>query len=119
VSLLISGNQLVHMARNKNYTMRTEGMLLLMNFVNSSLSMRTSETWTPVCLPGLSSSSYLYAYIDFLSTDLCMVMICASQEQFFECSSAKKNILHQLLNGKLLNPILASMKAPGYSVADI
>jgi len=65
-SLLLSGDRLVHLISHKKYTMHMSDLLLLSNFVNSSSSMRSMETWTPVCLPALSSAQYTYAYVNFI-----------------------------------------------------
>jgi hypothetical protein len=126
-SLLISGDRLVHLIQNKKYTLQMTDLLLLMNFVNSSTSMRSSETWTPLCLPALSSSQYVYVYVNFLNLDvgssplssnasvssndfsfdmshreeLCLVMICAGQDLFFECSNARKQIENQLKQNEI------------------
>lgn len=124
-SLLISGDRLVQLISNKKYTLQMSDLLLLSNFVNSSASMRTMETWTPVCLPALSSSQYVYAYVNFLSldntsdtptssvqqvsfsdtnvaNDLCLVMLCSGQDVFFDCSNARRQIETQLKENESL-----------------
>lgn len=118
-SMLISGNRLVNCIRDKSFQMKNEDMLMLMNFVNSSTSMKSSETWTPICVPGISSKKYLYAYIDFLAGNLCLIMICTGQDQFFDCSKSKHNILTSLIQGHLLEPLISSMKTPSFSCADL
>jgi hypothetical protein len=87
--------------------------------LTNSTSMKTSETWTPICLPGLSTEQYVYAYIDFLALDLCIIMICSSQMQFFECSAAKQKILEDMIDQNIFEKIIAKLKAPGYSVTDV
>lgn len=81
--------------------------------------MKASETWTPICLPGLSTDQYVYAYIDFLALDMCIIMICSSQMQFFECSTAKQSILEEMIDQNIFEKIIDRLKATGYSVTDV
>jgi vacuolar fusion protein MON1 len=96
-SLLLYRNQIIQMARSKNVLIDTRDILLLINFVNSSTSMRQSETWTPICFPFLNSSGYLYSYIYFFEkSDISIIFICMSQDEFFECKK-KKNLIEEKL----------------------
>lgn len=118
-SILIAGNQLVHLAKSKKYSITSEDLLLLTNFVNSSESMRNSETWTPVCLPGFSARGYLYAYIHFLHPRLCLIMICINQTEFFECSNAKTSIDEELTKTNIKEHIVQMSKTPHYHASDL
>ena len=40
-------------------------ILLLINLLSSNTALRTSMSWTPICLPGYSDKGFLYAYISF------------------------------------------------------
>ncbi|KAL0476718.1 hypothetical protein AKO1_006180 [Acrasis kona] len=86
-----------------------------MNFVNS----RPARRGRPVCLPGLSASQYVYAYIDFLALDMCIVMICSGGDVFHECSAAKQRILEDLIDCNIFQQIISDLKKPGYSVRDV
>lgn len=110
---------MVQVIRSKNYQMKIEDLLLLMNFVNSSASMRSSETWTPICVPGINANAYVYAYIDFLATDLCFIMICTNQDQFFECSQAKHLFVQAMVQSHLLEPLISAVKAPSVHCNDL
>ena len=55
-------------------------LVLLINLVMSSASMRSSESWTPVCLPSLSDEAFVYAYVRFLSDEVSYVSVCLSPE---------------------------------------
>ncbi|KAL9642776.1 hypothetical protein ABK040_009851 [Willaertia magna] len=119
-TFLVSNQRLVHMIRNKKYQVTTKDILLLMNFVGSAhSSMKSSEIWTPICLPGLSSSQYVYAYMDFFTEDWCCVMICSSTESFFDCQKAKYNIVNELLQTDCFNNIINAIKAPDYTIYDV
>ncbi len=68
-ALLLAGERLVaHVApSSREYALAPFDIALLSNFVVSSTSLRTSEAWTPVCLPRFNDSGFLHAYIVFLS----------------------------------------------------
>eukprot|EP01027_Heterolobosea_sp_BB2_P024015 GEZU01036134.1.p1 GENE.GEZU01036134.1~~GEZU01036134.1.p1 ORF type:complete len:303 (+),score=69.83 GEZU01036134.1:97-909(+) len=117
--LLIAGDQLVQVGRTKKHPLDPADLLLLMNFVNSSTSMRSSETWTPICLPKFNDKGFLYAYIDFLAESLCLVLISTSQDDFFKCSEAKAQIMEGLIDQKILEPVLSSIKSPLYKTSQI
>ncbi|EFC49000.1 predicted protein [Naegleria gruberi] len=106
-SLMICDNTLVHMIRNKKYNMKTKDLLLLMNFVGSAhSSMKSSETWTPICLPGLSETSYVYAYIIYFTENWCYVMICMSTESFFDCQQSQTQTLHDLIQSECFPSVI-------------
>ena len=55
-------------------------LVLLVNLVVSSQSMRSSESWTPICLPSLSEECFVYAYVRFLSDELIYVSVSLSPD---------------------------------------
>eukprot|EP00761_Pharyngomonas_kirbyi_P013157 gb/GECH01013184.1/.p1 GENE.gb/GECH01013184.1/~~gb/GECH01013184.1/.p1 ORF type:complete len:1092 (+),score=267.62 gb/GECH01013184.1/:1-3276(+) len=91
--------------------------LLLINFVHSTPSMRTHETWTPVCLPKFHDKAFLYAYISFVAdTDICLVIVCSSPEEFRRCSEAKERIVSDLKDKGAIREIQQASSARAYSV---
>ena len=55
-------------------------IVLLINLIVSSPSLRSGESWTPVCLPSLSKEAFVYAYVQFLEGDIAFVCVSASPE---------------------------------------
>lgn len=64
-----------------------------MNFVNSGTGFKSSETWTPICLPKFEESGFLHAYVNFIDTDLCLMLISTLPEVFYNLSSSKQIIV--------------------------
>ncbi|CAM9781038.1 unnamed protein product [Choristocarpus tenellus] len=72
-ALWLCGEELVAMAQPKQppeHQLRSQDVLLLVNFVATQSALRRAESWTPVCLPRFHERGYLYAYIAFLEPPL-------------------------------------------------
>ncbi len=50
-AILLAGTHLVNLVRPKDSALFPSDLLLLINFVTSSSSIRNGEVWTPICLP--------------------------------------------------------------------
>jgi hypothetical protein len=55
-------------------------LVMLISLVISSTSLRSSESWTPLCLPTLSHEAFVYAYVQFLTADVSFVCISLSPD---------------------------------------
>ena len=86
-------------------------MLLIINFVNTMGSLRSSESWTPLCLPRFNDGGFLYAYIVFIAEDICLLIITPKQtpEQFHHCQTAKTRIVEQLNSTSMLQSIQTAL----------
>jgi hypothetical protein len=83
-ALLLAKNQLVQFVRPRKTALWAEDLLLMINLVNSSGSLRESEgTWTPLCLPLYSPDANVFAYICYLhkhgAPDVCLVLVSSSE----------------------------------------
>lgn len=58
---------------------------VLFNFIMANPSMKSGETWTPICVPGCSEQFMLHVYICFKSTNLGLVLVCTDHNSFDEC----------------------------------
>ena len=50
-AILLCDTHVVNLVRPKDNALFPSDLLLLINLVSSSVSLRTSEVWTPICLP--------------------------------------------------------------------
>jgi len=60
-----------------------------LNTVSNSQSLRSSESWTPICLPKFSDRGYLYAYVCYIAEDVSLSLITGSDSAFSEMQEAK------------------------------
>jgi hypothetical protein len=93
---LLSNFRMIHAVRQKKVPLYAEDLLLLLNFVQSSNSFRTSEQWIPVCLPMYKPDGLVFAYVAFLNADISLVIVSTSADSFGEVAQAKASIELQL-----------------------
>lgn len=80
---------------------------MIQNLILSSESLKHTESWIPICLPGISDSGYLQIYINFIEEDIGIVYITESQEHsyFLQFSEQSRNINELFEKDNLVNII--------------
>lgn len=68
--LLLSPFGIFNMVKQKKAEVKPDDILLLINLLHSSQALRASESWVPVCLPGISPEGFVYAYIYFYTKNI-------------------------------------------------
>lgn len=63
---VIVGSELAAFATHPRFPLRPRDLVLLAGFVQSSPSLRSSEAFVPVCLPGVAASALLHAHVSFV-----------------------------------------------------
>eukprot|EP01118_Nematostelium_gracile_P010715 TRINITY_DN3732_c0_g2_i2.p1 TRINITY_DN3732_c0_g2~~TRINITY_DN3732_c0_g2_i2.p1 ORF type:complete len:372 (-),score=56.92 TRINITY_DN3732_c0_g2_i2:62-1177(-) len=111
--LVIAGSQLVTLVRpkQKRFILQPADIHLIINFVNGSTSFRESESWAPLCLPKFNDSGFLHAYVCFIETDVCLILLSVKQDAFYELSDAKATIV-QSLPRSCLDSVTKAMQTP-------
>lgn len=100
---LLSNFRMIHAVRQKKVPLYAEDLLLLLNFVQSSISFRSSEQWIPICLPMYKPDGLVFAYVAFLNPDISLVIVSISGESFGEVAQAKVSIESQLKERNIFN----------------
>eukprot|EP00457_Paulinella_chromatophora_P007607 gb/GEZN01007631.1/.p1 GENE.gb/GEZN01007631.1/~~gb/GEZN01007631.1/.p1 ORF type:complete len:462 (+),score=55.52 gb/GEZN01007631.1/:121-1506(+) len=95
-AILLSGTRLIHLVQQKDLALDSKDLLILMNFVTNSQSLRSSESWTPICLPNFSFQGYVYAYVQYLLEDVCLILITGSPDGFHTMKDCKEKIFEGL-----------------------
>jgi len=81
-----------------------------MNFVTNSQSLRSSESWTPICLPKFSDKGYLYAYVCYIVENLCLVLITSDHSSFPKLRESKQKMLAGLEKKNCLDSIQEAVR---------
>lgn len=65
---------------------------IIQNLVDSSESLKTAESWTPICLPKFDSNGYMHGHVSYLSEDCqaCLLLLTVDRDVFFVLSDAKQ-----------------------------
>lgn len=65
---------------------------MIMHYIWASPSMKTSEMWTPICVPGISEEFLLHMYTNFYNNNLGLIFISdESSGEVFESYSSLAN----------------------------
>lgn len=69
--------------------------------------MKNGETWTPICIPGISEEYILYVYLHFFTMNLGVVMVCTdhNHEVFFDCQRHAIQMYKEIAERGLLEVI--------------
>eukprot|EP01079_Euglenida_sp_SAG-EU17-18_P012507 gene12507-2282_t len=118
-ALLIFKNFIIQMITPPKTQMHVQDTMLLLHFTTSNKSVRSSQTWAPICLPNYNEKGFLWAFIDFFDGDVGLVLLSNSAEQFPELSTARTKIFEDLQSQKLLGRIRSATKKSTYSLQDV
>uniref|UniRef100_A0AAV1TTZ5 Vacuolar fusion protein MON1 n=1 Tax=Peronospora matthiolae TaxID=2874970 RepID=A0AAV1TTZ5_9STRA len=112
--LLLAKEKVVAIAqpKKKRFNMLVDDLLLLLNFVYHTPSLAKFETWTPICLPHFNARGFLYAYVTFLTPDVCLLLLSSHQsvEQFPHFQAKKTFIARRLEDSGALHDIESSVR---------
>jgi len=117
-SILLTPINVIYMQKSKDIQFHPQDILLILNLLQSSASLRSSENWIPICLPGISPDGFIYAYIYFFNKNVGIIMITneISNEMFHNCSQLGKNINRALSEFKLFDIIEQNLQNLPYSI---
>ncbi|CAI5727330.1 unnamed protein product [Peronospora destructor] len=112
--LLLAKEQVVAIAQpnKEQFSMLVDDLLLLINFVYHTPSLLQSETWTPICLSSFDARGFLYAYVVFLTNNVCLLLLSSQQspEQFPHFQAKKEFVVQRLEEIGAMDDIEASVK---------
>jgi hypothetical protein len=82
LTVLLCGEKLICTAYSESSGVVVSAcdLILLINLVTSSNSLKSGESWTPVCLPGISEEGFVYAYVQYFSNDVVYVSLCVDPD---------------------------------------
>lgn len=118
-AVMIAGDRLVNLVRGKDRVFHSYDLLLLLNTVTNSQSLRSSESWTPICLPKFSDKGYLYAYVCYLADDISLTLITGSDSAFSDMQASKVRILDDLMKQNCLDEIAHALEFPELEIDQV
>ncbi|XP_068141576.1 vacuolar fusion protein MON1 homolog [Drosophila tropicalis] len=113
-AVLIAQNKLIALVRMKKYSIHPADLRLIFNLIECSESFKTSENWTPICLPKFDMNGYLHAHVSYLADDCqaCLLLLSVDRDAFFTLSEAKAKITEKLRKNNCLKAIDDELKQP-------
>lgn len=118
-AILMSRHKVVSLVGAQKASLHPDDMLLLANFVISSESFRTSESFSPVCLPRYNPFAFLYAYIHYFDGDTYLMLLTTSSDAFYHLKECRIRIEMVLLKSNVLSEVQRSLIDGGMHIEDL
>ncbi|XP_042512536.1 vacuolar fusion protein MON1 homolog isoform X2 [Macadamia integrifolia] len=118
-AILMCKHKVVSLVGAQKASLHPDDMLLLSNFISSSESFRTSESFSPICLPRYNPMAFLYAYVRYLDVDTYLVLLTTSSDAFYHLKDCRIRIEIVLLKSNVLSEVQRSTLDGGLRVEDL
>ncbi|ORY27778.1 trafficking protein Mon1-domain-containing protein [Naematelia encephala] len=117
--LLVAGGHIVTLLRPRKHSIHPSDLHLLLNTLASSTTLRSSETWLPICFPKFNPAGFVHAYISFVLPDVGLVFVSADRDAFEDLRGWKDIVMEKLETDKTLAKIQAAIPQHEYSVSAV
>lgn len=122
--LLIAGGHIVTLLRPRKHAIHPSGervsspyamcsddadLHLLLNTLATSESIRSTETWIPICFPKFNPAGYVHAFISYDTPDIGLVFVSADREAFEELRAWKATVVEALEKNNVMNRIAEAL----------
>ncbi|KAL7613208.1 hypothetical protein Lser_V15G08024 [Lactuca serriola] len=118
-SMLMCKYKVVSLVGAQKAPLHPDDMLLLANFVMSSESFRTSESFSPICLPRYNAMAFLHAYVHYFDDDTYLVLLTSNSDAFFHLKDCRIQIENVLVKSNVLSDIQRSLMEGGMRVENL
>ncbi|OIT04342.1 hypothetical protein A4A49_20796 [Nicotiana attenuata] len=118
-AILMCKHKVISLVGAQKASLHPDDMLLLSNFVMSSESFRTSESFSPICLPRYNPMAFLHAYVQYLDVDTYLILLTTSSDAFYHLKDCRVRIEEVLLESNVLGEAQRSMVDGGMRVEDL
>ncbi|OMO91494.1 Vacuolar fusion protein MON1 [Corchorus olitorius] len=118
-AILMCKHKVISLVGAQKASLHPDDMLLLSNFVMSSESFRTSESFSPICLPRYNPMAFLYAYVHFFDVDTYLMLLTTSSDAFYHLKDCRIRIETVLLKSNVLSEVQRSTIDGGMRVEDL
>ncbi|KAJ7947814.1 Vacuolar fusion protein MON1 [Quillaja saponaria] len=118
-AILMCRHKVVSLVGAQKASLHPDDMLLLANFVMSSESFRTSESFSPICLPRYNPMAFLYAYVHYFDVDTYLILLTTSSDAFYHLKDCRIRIKMVLLKSNVLSEVQRSLLDGGMHIEDL
>ena len=105
--------EIISLSKSNIINISFNDIILIQCLIMSSDSLRSGESWVPICLPGISSEGFLQLYCNFVTTDkFGIIFVTESQEQkyFNDFVNLSRKIYKEIEEQNYLKNIENSLK---------
>ena len=109
--IVMTSTQILGISYNSQISLLATDIILVQNLIFSWESLRTTESWVPICLPGISEDGYLQLYCKFTEENIgvCFLTEKMDSEYFMKFMNQNNQIYDSLLQQNLIQKILKSI----------
>ncbi|KAG8387672.1 hypothetical protein BUALT_Bualt02G0045700 [Buddleja alternifolia] len=118
-ALLMCKHKVISLVGAQKASLHPDDILLLSNFVMSSESFRTSESFSPICLPRYNAMAFLYAYVHYFDVDTYLILLTTSSDSFYHLKDSRIRIEAVLLKSNVLSEVQRSLVDGGMHIQDL
>ncbi|KAK1286403.1 hypothetical protein QJS10_CPB20g00940 [Acorus calamus] len=118
-AILMCKHKVVSLVGAQKASLHPDDMLLLANFVLSSESFRTSESFSPICLPKYNPMAFLYAYVNYFDDDMYLILLTTSSDSFYHLKDCRIRVEKVLVKSNVLSEVQRSMLDGGLHVEEL
>ncbi|KAL3829190.1 hypothetical protein ACJIZ3_017992 [Penstemon smallii] len=118
-ALLMCKHKVISLVGAQKASLHPDDILLLSNFITSSESFRTSESFSPICLPRYNPMAFLYGYVHYFDVDTYLILLTTSSDAFYNLKDSRIRIETVLLKSNVLSEVQRSMLDGGMRIEDL
>ncbi|KAK4483404.1 hypothetical protein RD792_010590, partial [Penstemon davidsonii] len=118
-ALLMCRHKVISLVGAQKASLHPDDILLLSNFITSSESFRTSESFSPICLPRYNPMAFLYGYVHYFDVDTYLILLTTSSDAFYNLKDSRIRIETVLLKSNVLSEVQRSMLDGGMRIEDL
>ncbi|KAE8652778.1 vacuolar fusion protein MON1 homolog [Cucumis sativus] len=118
-AILMCKHKVISIVGAQKASLHPDDMLLLANFVMSTESFRTSESFSPICLPRYNPMAFLYAYVHYFDVNTYLMLLTTNSDSFYHLKECRIRIETVLLKSHVLSEVQRSMLDGGMHVGDV
>ncbi|XP_039808965.1 vacuolar fusion protein MON1 homolog isoform X2 [Panicum virgatum] len=118
-ALLMCEHKVISLVGAQKATLHPDDILLLANFILSSESFRTSESFSPICLPRYNPMAFLYAYVHFFDEHTYVTLLTTRSDAFYDLKDSRTRIQNVLLKSNVLTEVQRSLHESALHVEDL
>ncbi|MCQ2821496.1 MAG: hypothetical protein MJ252_29920, partial [archaeon] len=106
--IIMTTNEIIGISHSDIISVSATDILLIQNLILSNASLRLTESWVPLCLPGISPDGYLQLYCQFTEDKIGVCFVTEQIEPTFFMTFAEQfNKINQtLIQENLIDKIL-------------
>ena len=108
IMIIMTSYEIISLSHHPDIKINASDIILLQNLILSNESLKTIESWVPICLPGISEEGYLQLYCKFddYGIGICFLTENIDSKYFMEFIEQYRKIYKILLKENLIEKII-------------